>query len=348
MPNDFMVCIQCHTYNQTRYIKSTLDGFVGQRTQFPFVILLVDDFSQDGEQDLIKSYIHDNFDLVGNCFGSPEETDDAYIFYAQHKTNRNCFLTAFLLKYNHYGKKSKLPYLNPWRFRSKYEALCEGDDFWTDPFKLQKQVDFLEKSADYSLCFHNVFLQRNHEFVGVNNPTMQCDTDVTIEQVIVKGGAFCATLSLLYRIKDVQNLPKEVVSQYVGDYPLQIYLASIGKVYYMAECMGVYRVSSVGSWSAAQDKANNAAVIATIEKEKKLLREMNSLLGFRYNNLFQDVENRYISVKYASMGDYRMARKYLYKMHDIRNVSLKYIILIHWYAQIRAYMKRKFSKSTGC
>lgn len=150
----YKVLVRCATYNQSKYICDALNGFVMQRTNFPFVVAVVDDASTDGEQEVIRQYMEDSFELSNNSVAYKTETEYGHIQYAQHKTNKNCFMVAIFLKENHYSKKKpKYPYLSEWRDNVKYEAICEGDDYWIDPLKLQKQVDFLEKNPDFGMVF---------------------------------------------------------------------------------------------------------------------------------------------------------------------------------------------------
>ena len=154
MSIDFLVSVRCFTYNQSAYIKDALNGFVMQQTNFPFVVLVVDDASTDGEQEVIRKFMTEEFELSDASVAYEKETEFAYIQYAQHKTNKNCFMVAMFLKENHYSqKKKKFPYLAEWRDGVKYEAICEGDDYWIDPLKLQKQVDFLEENDECGLVY---------------------------------------------------------------------------------------------------------------------------------------------------------------------------------------------------
>ena len=151
----YKVCINCHTYNQSKYICDALNGFTMQTTDFPFIIMLVDDASIDGEKEIISNYVSENFIMINSLC---KETDYAIIQYAKHKTNLNCHIIIHYLKYNHYQiRKAKDPYLSEWRKSSEYEALCEGDDYWIDPYKLQKQVDFLKEHSDYGMC-HTAYI----------------------------------------------------------------------------------------------------------------------------------------------------------------------------------------------
>ena len=163
--SNFLVRVSCMTYNQHAYITDALNGFVMQQTNFPFVCTIVDDASTDGEQEVIKKYVQDNFDLQDASVAYEKDTDYGHVIFAQHKTNKNCVFAVILLKETHYSQKnSKAPYLTEW-LDTKYIALCEGDDYWTDPLKLQRQVDFLEANVDYSLCFHKVSIVLHKEVV---------------------------------------------------------------------------------------------------------------------------------------------------------------------------------------
>ena len=149
----FKVTVSCMTYNQSKYITDAMNGFTMQQTSFPFVCTIVDDASTDGEQEVIRKYVNENFDFSEGSVAYHKETDYAHITYAQHKTNKNCYFAVLYLKENHYSKhKDKSPYLKDWRDGVEYMALCEGDDYWIVPDKLEKQVNALDsnKSATFS------------------------------------------------------------------------------------------------------------------------------------------------------------------------------------------------------
>lgn len=153
-----MVCARCMTYNQSKYILDTLNGFTIQETDFPYVCTIMDDASTDGEPEVIRQYLQQYFDLEDNRTVRHEETDDYILTFAQHKTNKNCFFAVLLLKYNHYRnpekKKQKLQYIAQWNENAKYLAACEGDDYWTVPYKLQMQVNYLETHPNIVLSCH--------------------------------------------------------------------------------------------------------------------------------------------------------------------------------------------------
>lgn len=120
------VCIHCPTFNHERYIERALQGFVMQKTTFPFVAVVIDDCSSDKTAHIVREY--------GNRYPS--------------------IIKAVCLEENYHSqKKSKFPFYEPYDKDAKYIAVCEGDDYWTDPFKLQKQIDYLEAHPDVGLCY---------------------------------------------------------------------------------------------------------------------------------------------------------------------------------------------------
>ena len=126
--NTSLVSICCVTYNHAQFIRKCLDGFLMQQTDFLVEILIHDDCSTDGTTEIIREYEAKYPDLI---FPLYEEENQ----YQQ-------------------GKAAEIDFYNYRRARGKYIAYCEGDDYWTDPLKLQKQVDFMEANLEYSVCFH--------------------------------------------------------------------------------------------------------------------------------------------------------------------------------------------------
>ena len=160
----YMVATCCFTFNHAPYIVDAMNGFTMQETTFPVVTLIVDDASTDAEPEVIRQYITDYFQEPYHL----EETEDYHLICAKHKQNPNCEFVVFLLKYNHWGKKDKTPYYLGWMNSAKYHALCEGDDYWIYPGKLQSQVDYLENHPNIVLTCHrfNEFDQDTLIFSG--------------------------------------------------------------------------------------------------------------------------------------------------------------------------------------
>lgn len=221
-----------------------MNGFTMQQTDFPFVCIIVDDASTDGEQDVIRQYLSNQFNLEDNNVVRQEETDDYYLTHAQHKTNLNCYFTVFLLKYNHYKKKAKGPYFKEWTENVKYVAMCEGDDYWTDPLKLQKQIDFLGNHTDYSMCFHRA---ATLDYIG-NGSWLRCfdieDRDYSSDELFSKW--IVPTNSIVYRSEclDYPIIHRERILN--GDIVVVLSCSHTGKVRGMSDYMSVYRIQPGG------------------------------------------------------------------------------------------------------
>ncbi len=201
------VFVRCFTYNQAKYITDAMDGFTKQNTTFPYVCGIVDDSSTDGENKVIREYVESYF----TKFRDDKETSEAFFTYWQHKVNKNCQFIYILLKYNHYSiNKSKDPYLKFLRENSEYEALCEGDDFWIDPLKLQKQVDYMDTHKDIGLCFtdFNVYHQETGEIeksVLEKQPT-RYPYKYTIESWILSK-KYIGPMTWMYRCNILDQIP---------------------------------------------------------------------------------------------------------------------------------------------
>ncbi len=219
-----MVSIRCMTYNQVDYIRDCLEGFVNQKTNFRFEAIVHDDASTDGTTVIVKEYAEKYPDIIKPIF---------------EEENQYC--------------KGTLRQIMNREMRGKYIALCEGDDYWIDPYKLQKQFDYMESHPECSLCFHANYklypTGRKKEF----KPTIIKDK-YTCEDIILGGGGFMATNSMFYRW---DLYPKEMMPDFwknspVGDLPNMLYYSSKGDFGYIDEVMSVYRMTAIGSWSTRQ------------------------------------------------------------------------------------------------
>lgn len=240
----FKVCCRCFTFNQAKYITDAMNGFTMQQTQFPVVCTIVDDASTDGEQEVIRKYVEENFDFSEGSAAYHKETDYAFITYAQHKTNKNCYFAVLYLKENHYSqRKSKMGYLSEWRDMCEYEALCEGDDYWIDPMKIQIQVDYMDNHPDCGMtrtdvnvlydknCIlkHNVF--ENGDFPNCKN---------TFIDYILYGYWSATCTWMIRRNLDIYYpLPPDCFN---GDLALMIKVIKVSDVKYISHATAVYRV----------------------------------------------------------------------------------------------------------
>ena len=215
------VSICCLTYNHAPYIRQCLDGFVMQKTNFPIEILIHDDASTDGTPDIIGEYAHQYPDLVKPIY----QTENQYSK----------------------GVKVSLVY-NYSRAKGKYIALCEGDDYWTDPYKLQKQVDFLESHPDFVMCSHRFdkYYEDEHRLVKDPDEDFQ-GADYDLKNLI--GGKWLTqTLTVVYR-RSALDLKQYESYGMSMDIILLYALLKNGKGYCFPESMGVYRYHNGGVWS---------------------------------------------------------------------------------------------------
>lgn len=233
----YLACARCSTFNQAKFIEDTMNGFTMQQTSFPFVCFIIDDASTDGEPEVIKNYLKEHFHEPYRT----EETEYANIICANHKTNNNCAFVVLLLKYNHYSiNKRKLPYLREWVEHIKYQALCEGDDYWVDDNKLQRQVEYMEKHEECTLCYSkaNCFNQSHKQFVGTIGHEMKGFYDL-----LMRGNSI-PTLTTLFRQSHItEYYDKVYMDQWLmGDYPLWLFLSSKGDLHFEAKETAVYRI----------------------------------------------------------------------------------------------------------
>lgn len=241
--NQFKVFVRSITYNHSKFIKEAMDGFCMQQTDFPYICSIIDDASTDGEQKVLNDYLEYNFRVSE---GYKKETEYAYVTFAQHNENRNCYFVVLLLKYNHYQKGigwKKAQYIAEWRDNCKYEALCEGDDYWTDPKKLQKQVDFLDANPDYSMCFANAI---EHWEDGRNEDKIFSNVqDREYSGVEIFKTWTVPTASVMHRmsVKDSDVYIKATQNKkfIYGDILLFLSCAHEGKLRGMSDIMTVYR-----------------------------------------------------------------------------------------------------------
>nr|WP_299034098.1 glycosyltransferase family 2 protein [uncultured Tenacibaculum sp.] len=212
------VSINCITYNHEDYIEDCLKGFLAQKTNFDFEVLIHDDASTDNTQEIIKRYEKEYPKII-----KP-------IYQVENQYSK--------------GKIVSFDFNFP-RAQGKYLAMCEGDDYWTDVNKLQKQVDFLENNEDYSMCIHNAM--KVSLFNGVKEPFNKNMVSQTIypKDVILKSW-FSPTASFLFRNNKLfKNTPKWEGAN--GDMILLFINATLGKIYYSNEIMSVYNLGTPSS-----------------------------------------------------------------------------------------------------
>lgn len=202
------------TYNHEKYIRQALDGFSMQRTNFDFEVIMADDRSSDKTPAILKEYAD----------AKPE------IFKP-------------ILRKKNLGVA--LNFIDALRTaKGQYIAICEGDDYWTDPQKLQLQVDFLDKHSDYALCFHlvKVFFENNEEKDFVY-PETRDKAQFTVKELLQHN--FIQTNSVMYRRQEYDDMPTDIMPL---DIYLHLYHAQFGKIGFIDRTMSAYRRHAGGVW----------------------------------------------------------------------------------------------------
>lgn len=252
----FKVCCICWTFNQSKYIIDTLNGFTMQQTSFPFVCCIVDDASTDGEQDVIRKYLEKNFDFSEGSVAFHKETDYAHITYAQHKTNKQCYFAVLYLKENHYSqRKPKMQYLSEWRNLCEYNAMCEGDDYWITSSKLQEQADILDKYQNISICSGGYQDKKDGVFGDVHLLNLNNGDDFIYTYDDWKKYWLAKTLTIMYRIADLEDYNQKTKNyKYTRDTHLIHHLLMVGNGYYFSKVLGVYNIQPGGICSMISKK----------------------------------------------------------------------------------------------
>ena len=247
-----VLAIHCMTYNHAPYITDAMNGFCMQQTSFPYVAIIVDDASTDGEPEVIKHYLNDFFDMPN---AQRWETDDAYFIEASHKENKNCTFAVVLLKYNFYQlRKDKNPLISQWNDSAKYIAMCEGDDYWIAEDKLQKQIEFLENHEDYVMCysgFINVDEKGEEIFRENYERMMQKSTSGDILRLLIETN-FILTCTTIFR----NSVHKEYCKQgftFGHDYTRFIFATIYGYSKYFSTKMSAYRKTSTGAMATRKE-----------------------------------------------------------------------------------------------
>ena len=303
--NKYLVSVRCFTYNQSKFITETLNGFTIQQTSFPFIILIVDDSSTDGEQDVIRNYIHSHFDMDSS---ESYENDREYanIIYSRHKSNRNCYIAALLLKQNMYKKPyQKFEYLSEWRDICKYEALCEGDDYWIHPLKLQKQVDIMEANNKIGLVYAKIknYHEKSKKFKGTFGGTASNFKELIKSNCI-------PTLTVMYRleaIKDYTCFTNNIIWP-MGDYPIWLYISLSWKISFIDEVFGVYRILEESISHSNDYNHNKKFLEGTLSIRRFFCQKyemndinLNNLLDYSYGRLFRLA---YLEKEYNDANNY--------------------------------------------
>lgn len=262
-----MVSVCCLAYNHSKYIRKCLDGFVNQKTNFTFEVLIHDDASTDGTQDIIREYEEKYPNIIKPIY----QTENQYS--------------------KHIGINKTFQYP---RVKGKYIAFCEGDDYWTDSYKLQKQFDILECNPDCSLCVHGVNCVSENGILTENTfPEIKIASHkfLSKEWLELYFKIFRLTQTSSFFIRGVllddmiPEPPLFMAASPVGDKALALLCIAKGNVYYIDEFMSAYRLCSQGSWSEGRISWSDEMKKTFVEKTIKTLEEYNKYTNFEFEDL---------------------------------------------------------------
>lgn len=242
-----VVSICCITHNHEKFIRDALDGFLIQKTDFPIEIIVRDDASTDATATIVRQYQTKHPDLIRAIYHTQN----------QYALGKRAFPEVFTMA------------------RGKYIALCEGDDYWTDPLKLQKQVDFMEAHRECSISCHKVVVRHDDSSTGdVIFP------NITGNQVFSKEdlykSRFIRTASTLFINSGISKLIEISDGIASGDAALFYYYAQLGKIGFIDDCMAVYRVHDGGVWSGKSEQDQMEGLVDTRVKLRSRFRIRHS------------------------------------------------------------------------
>ena len=257
MNQPYEISVYCLVYNHAAYIRQALDGFISQKTNFKFKVIVHDDASTDGSQEIIKQYAARYPDIIFPIC----QTENQYSK----------------------GVKIFADIIAP-RIDTKYVAVCEGDDYWCDENKLQLQFDYMESHPDCRLCTHDTkIITSDGCDTGrlINGFGEHRDYD-TCDVIAAGGSGLFHTSSVLYRFADRLSLPSELTLPRIGDYPLAIYLSSLGEVHYMGRVMSARRINVGSSWTARNMRDKEKAC-AHYEMMLQYLKTVDEYFNYQYH-----------------------------------------------------------------
>ena len=242
--NTPLVSICCITYNHSQFIRKCLDGFLMQKTDFPIEILIHDDCSTDGTTEIIREYEAKYPDLI---FPLYEEENQ----YQQ-------------------GKAGEIDFYNYHRARGKYIAYCEGDDYWTNPLKLQKQVDFMETNPEYSVCFHNfqIYDVRNAKWSKPSykqGKILQIGGEDISTEIFLHNANYGQPLTMLFRVSKF-DYQWSTQYKYYRDTHEIYHMLQVGKGRILNFVGGVYNLHN-GGVSTSLTTPMSALVVRETYKE---------------------------------------------------------------------------------
>ena len=238
-----VVSIAMITYNHEEFIEQSINGVLMQECNFEIELLISNDNSPDNTDSVIKKILKNH----------PKANLIKYINRTENVGMMPNFISTLT------------------QCTGKFIALCEGDDYWTDPLKLQKQFDFLESNYDYSMICHNakiIYEGIDKEPISFNKKKVECD--ININEIITQWAI--PTASIFLRNEIINPLPTWFSEIYSGDFTIALLCANTGKIKFLPETMSIYRVNYSGTSASAVYKDQG---IFVFKEHVKLMKYFN-------------------------------------------------------------------------
>uniref|UniRef100_UPI004049BF3C glycosyltransferase n=1 Tax=Flavobacterium sp. TaxID=239 RepID=UPI004049BF3C len=241
------------TYNHAKYLEEAINGILFQKTIFKIELVISNDNSSDDTNSIIEKIINkNNSNIVIRYFNQKENLGmmENFIF-----TLKQC--------------------------KGEYIALCEGDDYWTDPLKVQKQIEFMKSNNQLSFTFHRAEILHNGILeLNYKNKAYNDRGTISTDSFLMKAGARFCTASAIFKSEILNPFPDWLIKCHVGDFPLMFLALENGKIGYLKDVMCVYRFQSEGSWSEANLMFKNR--ILNIKKMIHINRLINENTNGKY------------------------------------------------------------------
>jgi glycosyltransferase involved in cell wall biosynthesis len=253
-----IVSVSIATFNHAPFISRSIDGALMQKTNFPFEIVIGEDCSTDGTREMVKEY-------------------------AQKYPGKIRMITS---ETNVGGTENSLR--TDFACQGDFIAYCEGDDYWIDPTKLQKQYQAIEQFNAVLVAHASLVVKhQNNKRIDVTVNIAQNDPGfIEVEDIILKRKNF-ETSSFFIRAEIAKNLPDWYKTAPVGDVPIKLIAAEIGKVYYLPDIMSVYQKGLTGSWSDRKEKSKLESGMANrkeFEKEYiQMFKNFDAYSNYKYS-----------------------------------------------------------------
>lgn len=300
-----IVSICCKTYNHEKYIADALDSFLMQEASFPYEIIVHDDASTDRTAEIIREYERKYPGIVKPIYQ----------------------------KENKYSKGIKITqeYIVP-NIKGIYVATCEGDDFWTDKYKLQKQVDFLDKHKDYTMCFHKVrVVDTNKKDLGrYKGLTNKGSKKIGVVEA-AKGGIVHVSSIVIRSDFYSKTRPIWIKESIHGgyDYASALYMVAEGKIYYFDEIMSAYRSgvenSMMTNFKTNYSKDND---IKYHTNRIETLKMADEYYEFKFNDAIEKVNLCSYVVINLLKNDFSSLARINYKKYIYQNGLMAFIKLL--------------------